>query len=374
MATVAVFGSCGAVGIEIARNLAAVPEVTRLVLCDINEKVLYPEANDAAMYAEKLRQESVEVLPRVVDMRNTDNIAKLLDEVKPDVVVQAAIPVSWYTLANSVPPDIWKRVNWEARMGPFLPLLLSFPVKFMQGWKAAGGKSKVIQLSFPDVVNPVLAGMGLAPTCGSGNTENLATTLRLVCASRFKVPTRDIEIRLVAHHYHCWFMKSRSTEADLAERPFIFRVYCQQVDRTAELAADPTFIADVRQRYPYQRPRFAATSVAKNVMRMLRNDPTLSHVSSPGARGGGMDARFVDGTWTPVLPAGVTMAEVEACYAKARAGDGIVEIAADGAVRYSDGAYQAMKDLLKYDCAVLKPAEIEAQGNELLTRIKTLRG
>ena len=373
MATVAIFGSAGAVGIEIARTMVTQPDVTKLILFDINEAKLKNEANDCAMLAEKLRAESVEVIPQVLDLTVEGNIQKAFETYKPDVAVQAAIPISWYSLANSVPPDIWKRVNFEARLGPFLPLLLAFPIAFMQGWKDAGAPGKVIQLSFPDVVNPVLAGMGLAPACGSGNTENLASTLRLVVADRYGVPTNEVTIRLIAHHYHSWFMRSASPDSDLSERPFYLRAYCQQRDVTDELWADPTFLTTVRQRYPYQRPRFAATSVVKNTVRMLRNDKVMSHVSSPDARGGGMDARYADGKWHPILPPGVSEADCEAILAAARRADGIDSIAADGTVTFTDRGHGAMKELLGYDCKVLEPGDVKAQNDILLERIKTIR-
>lgn len=373
MATVAVFGSAGAVGIEIARTMVLQPEVTRLVLIDIAEEKMRAEANDCAMLAEKMRSEAVEVIPVVTDLTRDGAIAEVLTAYRPDVTIQAAIPISWYTLANSVPKDIWKRVNFEARLGPFLPLLLSFPIKFMQGWRDAGSPGHVIQLSFPDVVNPVLAGMRLAPSCGSGNTENLCSTIRLVVADRLGLPTREIDVKLIAHHYHSWFMRSPSDLSDLEERMFYLRVFANSYDVTDALMADPAFLPAIRARYPYQRPRFAATSVVKNTLRILRNDRLVSHVASPAALGGGMDARFAGGRWEPVLPQGVAMANVEAICDRARKADGIDSIAADGTVTFTDVGNGAMRELLGFDCKVLKPADVHDRAAELLACIKTIR-
>lgn len=373
MATVAIFGSAGAVGLEIARTMVFQPEVTRLVLVDINEEKMRNEANDCAMLAEKMRSESVEIIPVVADLTRDGAIEAIFSTYRPDVTVQAAIPVSWYTLANSVPKDIWKRVNFEARLGPFLPLLLSFPIKFMEGWKSAGAPGHVIQLSFPDVVNPVLAGVGLAPTSGSGNTENLCSTLRMVVADRLTMPTREIDIKLIAHHYHSWFMRSPSNLGDLKERMFYFRAFAGSYDVTNELVSDPDFLPTVRRRYPYQRPRFAATSVVKNTLRILRNDSLVSHVSSPASLGGGMDARFTDSGFVPVLPKGVTMEDVEQLLQAARVADGIERLAADGTVTFTDKACGAMSELLGFECKVLKPSQVHEQAAELLRCIKSIR-
>lgn len=373
MATVAIFGSAGVVGLEIARTMVFQPEVTRLVLIDINETKMRQEANDCAMLAEKMRQESVEIVPVVTDLTRDGAIEEVFAKYKPDVTVQAAIPISWYTLANSVPKDIWKRVNFEARIGPFLPLLLSFPIKFMEGWKAAGSPGEVIQLSLPDIVNPVLSGMGVAPSCGSGNTENLCSTLRMMVADKFASPTREIDIKLVAHHYHCWFMHSPSELPDLQQRMFHFRAFCRSYDVTEEVMADADFLPALRKRYPYQRPRFAATSVVKNTVRMLRGDGVVTHVSSPGARGGGMDARFTSEGWVPVLPKDFSMDDVEALLQSAREADGIASIAADGTVTFTPKANGAMAELLGFDCKVLEPSQVHDRAAELLECIKSIR-
>lgn len=373
MATVAVFGSAGAVGLEIARTMVLQPDVTRLVLIDLNEEKMRNEANDCAMLAEKMRIESVEVIPVVTDLTRDGAIEEVFATYRPDVTVQAAIPISWYTLANSVPKDIWKRVNFEARIGPFLPLLLSFPIKFMEGWTAAGRPGEVIQLSLPDIVNPVLAGMGLAPSSGSGNTENLCSTLRMIVADKLRVPTREIDIKLIAHHYHSWFMRSPSELSDLENRMFYFRAFCRSDDVTETFMSDPDFLPSVRKRYPYQRPRFAATSVVKNTLRMLRMDSVVSHVSSPAALGGGMDARFTSDGWVPVLPKDMTMAAVETLLQTAREADGIQSIASDGTVTFTPVANGAMSELLGFDCTVLKPGDVQDRAKELLGCIESIR-
>lgn len=373
MATVAIFGSAGVVGAEIARALVNAPEVTTLALFDVDEKKLAVEANDIAMVAEKLRAESVRVIPEVLDLNDVERVADRLGTLRPDISVHAAIPVSWYTMANSVPPEIWKRVNWEARMGPFLPLLLTFPLKMAYAWDKADRPGAVIQLSFPDVVNPVLSRIGLTPLCGSGNTENLCTTLRLLCADRLGVPVRDVTISLIAHHFHCWFMKSRATADDLAQQPFFLRVYLRQRDVTDELVGDPEFLPALRQRYPYQRPRFAATSVAQNVLRALRNDQTVKHVSSPMGFPGGIDGRFVDGRVEVVPPEGITEPEIAELLAKARIADGIQEIADDGTVHFTDRAHEAMGELLGVDCPVLKVDEVDERSRELYAKLQSIR-
>jgi len=373
MATVAVFGSAGAVGLEIARTMVLQPDVTRLVLVDIAEDKMRNEANDCAMLAEKMRLEAVEVVPVVTDLTRDGAIAEVLAKYQPDVTVQAAIPISWYTLANSVPKDIWKRVNYEARLGPFLPLLLSFPIRFMEGWRDAGAPGKVIQLSFPDIVNPVLAGAGLAPACGSGNTENLCSTLRMMVADRLGAPTREIYIKLIAHHFHSWFQRSPAEMPELQQNMFHFQAFCRSHEVTAEMLGDPSFLQDLRKRYPYQRPRFAATSVVKNTLRMLRDDGLVTHVASPACMGGGLDARYVNGGWQPVLPQGVTLDDVEAIFARARHADGVESIGTDGTVTFTDRGNGAMAELLGFDCKVLKPEEVHARAEELLHCIKTLR-
>ncbi len=97
MGSVAVFGAAGLVGSCVTREFAHVPDITTIHLVDVNARSMEIEATDAAMVAEKLRAESLEVRTHVVDMMDEAAIASFLTRARPDVVVQAATPRNWYS-------------------------------------------------------------------------------------------------------------------------------------------------------------------------------------------------------------------------------------------------------------------------------------
>ncbi|WP_143194066.1 hypothetical protein [Micromonospora sp. CB01531] len=366
MGTVAVFGAGGLVGATVARMMALAPEVTRLHLFDINESALRVEAMDAAMTAEKLRPQSLTVHTRTVDMTNVEAVAEAIDQAAPDVLLQAAIPRSWYSFPHRFDPVTWRRLNREARMGPWLPLFMLLPMKLMQGRAQAGSTAPVVQISYPDAVNPALAAAGLAPICGSGNSENICTVMRVVAAEHLGLPVQDVYVRLIANHFHAWALAADDPE--FAERPMWYRILVGPDDVTETVTTD-AYWADVRQRYPRTRPAFAATSAVKNASRLLRDDLTLSHVTGPGGLIGGVDARLGRSGVELVWPSGISEVEARQLLARAQQGDGIERIADDGAVHFTEGSAQAMRELMNYDCDVLQPDEVEQRAEELMSRI-----
>ena len=147
MGSVAVFGAAGLVGSCVTREFAHVPDITTIHLVDVNARSMEIEATDAAMVAEKLRAESLEVRTHVVDMMDEAAIASFLTRARPDVVVQAATPRNWYSFPGRFDPEVWQRLNHEGRMGPWLPLFLVLPAKLMSGRKMAGATMPVVQIS-----------------------------------------------------------------------------------------------------------------------------------------------------------------------------------------------------------------------------------
>jgi len=366
MTTAAVFGACGLVGSTVARTLAQVPGVTRICLFDIDGTRLDVEAMDVAMTAEKMRPESIDVGTVVVDMRDVSAAAAALDDAQPDVVIQAAIPHSWYSFPGRFDPEIWRRLNLEAKMGPWLPLFLVLPMKLMQARDAAGCTAPVVQISYPDAVNAVLSAVGLTPSCGSGNSENIATVMRVVAGRQLGVPVKDVTIQLVANHFHAWALAADAPE--MAERPMFYRMYVGHDDVTAKLD-EPGYWAEVRRLYPRQRPAFAATSAVQNAVRLMRDDLTTSHVTAPGGLIGGIDARIGRSGVEVVWPAELAESEALSLLAKAQQGDGIQSIAGNGDVHFVSESAAAMRELLGYDCDVLHFDEVEDRADELIARL-----
>jgi len=366
VSTAAVFGASGLVGSRVAATLAQVPEITSIHLFDLDPTRLDVEAMDVAMFAEKMRPQSITVATHVVDMRNVDALAAAIDAIEPDVMLNAAIPRNWYSFPARFDPQVWRKLNLEAKMGPWLPLFLVLPMKLMQARRAAGSTSAVVQISYPDAVNATLAAVGLTPDAGCGNSQNINTVMRVVAGRQCGVPVRDVTVQLVANHFHAWALAADAPE--MAERPMYFRIFIGQQDVTKTLDG-PAYWDEVRRLYPRQRPAFAATSAVQNAVKLIRDDRTTGHVNSPGGLIGGVEARLGRGFVELVWPDGITAEEGLALLAKAQQGDGIAGIGPNGDVTFVPECADAMRKYLGYDCDTLPFDEVEACADELIARL-----
>jgi hypothetical protein len=243
---------------------------------------------------------------------------------------------------------------------------LHLPAQLMKARKLAGASMPVVQISYPDAVNAVLDAVDLTPTCGCGNSQNIAPILRLTAAKHLGLPGRDVGVQLVANHFHAWALAADDPE--MTKRPLWMRLFAGHDDVTDAVTTE-AFWADVRRTYPRQRPMFAATSAVQNAMKLIRDDRSVSHVNAPVGMPGGVEARLGSNGVELVLPGGLTEPEVRDMLTHAQAGDGIDGIDADGTVRINPESAAVMKELLGYDCDRLRFDEVADRADELMARL-----
>lgn len=111
-----------------------------------------------------------------------DATAELLRKIQPDVIIHTASLQAWWVV-NELPAGLPARVA-EAGLGPWLPMHLTLTHRRMQAVRAAGLSPLVVSAPFPDVVNPVLAAVGLAPRVGLGNMDELVPMVEREVARR----------------------------------------------------------------------------------------------------------------------------------------------------------------------------------------------
>ena len=371
MGKVAVMG-IGDLGGTILRILAQTPEVTRLYALDVDEARLATEVADAGAVS-SYGEDSSRIDPIAVDMRNTDALATTLARIQPDVVVNTATLQSWWVITQ-LPQPLWRRLEEQARFGPWLPMHLTLALKLMQALRTSGLAPAVVNVAFPDAVNPVLAGQSLAPTCGAGNSDLLRAGIRWAAARRLNVPVRDVAVYLLAHHFHVvYFWMELEQKESLADHPYWLRVMVGDADVTAELGAE-SLLAEAGRALPRGRAIMARTaaSAVEKVRHLLQDHGHLSHAPGPAGLAGGYDVRLARSGAKVVLPQGVSFQQARAMIERAQRGDGIESIRPDGSVVFTRTAHEAMLDVLGYDCPVLRPGESEARADELRARLETL--
>ena len=371
MASVAVFGA-GDVGEQVLRTLAVRPEIDRLIAFDLNEDRLASIAANVRAMADLLGY-TVAVEDRTLDMSDEESIAACLEGVAPDAIVNTATLQSWWAITQ-LPAGTWRKLEEGARFGPWLPLHLALTMKLMRAVDAAGIAAPVVNVAFPDAVNPVLARQGLAPACGAGNSEMLWTGARVAAARALGVPADSVTVRMVAHHFHVvFFWAGLESVESLDDYPFILQVQVDGGDVTAQLDARRLFV-EAGRAVPKGRQVAlqTAASAAKNVIRLLDATSRLTHVAAPSGLIGGYDAVAGASGIDVTLPDGIRLQEAQALNERAQRGDGIERIDSNGVVTFTDSAAETMREVLGYDCRTLHPDETEARADELRRRLREL--
>ena len=364
MNSVALFG-VGGVGSVIARNLAALPAISDLWLFAGNAQKLESEAMDVRIAAENAGNARIRVHAVSLDLFDEDRTAEVLALSKADVIINTATMRSWFTLATALPLATWREIYAASRFGPWLPINLAPALKVMRARQAARPQAAVINVAFPDGVNPVLARIGLAPTIGAGNSEIIASVLRISAAEMLGSHVEDIEASLIGHHFH---LANLDYESAWNERAFWYQIRHRGEDVTEALNARG-FKQVMRRNCPHKSPVPAAVSTVRNTRRLLGEDAGRTvHCSAPHGLPGGFDVRFDGGRPTVALPDGMTMKRAGAVLHAAMQGDGIEAIGDDGAVRMGAVEAETMRRRFGFDCPLLHPQEAEERGRELLAR------
>jgi hypothetical protein len=366
--TVAVVGA-GDIGSAVLRHLALSREVGSLWALDLDAERAQRAAGDAAAVA-LYSGASPRVASGQVDVLSPDALSEALRRIAPDLVVQAATLQSWWVLTQ-LPEDLWRRLEVGARFGPWLPFHLVPARNVMQAVRELDAPTPVVNIAFPDAVNAVLAAAGLAPTCGAGNSDLLRPGIRLAAAERLGVAPDRVELEWIGHHYHVvYYWMGLDEVEELDPDTYHLRVLVDGVD--AGDRVDPCeALASAGRDLPRGRQigERTAASAAKNVSLLLRPEATDDHTPAPNGLVGGYDVRFERGVVGLRLPPGLDRDAARLICERAQHGDGIESIAADGTARFTPEAVETMRDVLGYDCELLRPEEADDRAAELRARL-----
>lgn len=373
MATIAVFG-IGDIGQAVLRGLATYPSVTRLWAFSRRAEALQSIRADLAAIS-YYRGHAIDLQFCNLDLQNLDAVAATLAATQPDVIVNTATLRAWWMPSPLTQADQLK-LRLEARLGPWLPVHLALALNLMQARQQAVPHVPVVNLALPDLVNPVLGKLGLAPTCGAGNSEFLAAAIADHIAQQLGVPTPEIQVELVAHHFHCnYFWSGLDAVESLADWPYWLKVFHRQDNITADFGR-LALLTEAGRLLPRGRVMAVRTgaSAVKNIMRLVWQDLTRTHVCSPGGLGGGCDARLRPDGAEMLRPEGLSATAAQQIETRGLMGDGIQSIEPSGEVRFTPQAIAAFKQVLGYDCPILKPEHAAERATELINCLETYRG
>jgi len=361
----------GDLGGWVVEFLARAPgmEHKKILLGDINEEV-GRKRTFSAWAGTSFLGRCPEMDFTKIDLLNIDETGELLRKYNPRVICNCTSLQSWWVV-DELPKDIWAKMETEAGVGPWIPMHLTLTHKLMQTIKQYEIKALVVNASFPDLTNPVLGKVGLAPTCGIGNADLMLPGVRREVAKKLNVPACNIAMYLVAHHSHVMQFMILGKPGS----PYFLKIMVGDKEVTNQFDADELILAGSKDWLPGRHFHpVVASSVAKNIWHLLFDTGELSFAPGPNGEVGGYPIRMSAKGVEIVLPEGITMEEARKINADAQKKDGVERIEADGTVVFTDAAYGLMKEIMGYDCKTLGLEESLERSKELLSRYEELKG
>jgi len=366
---VAVFG-IGDLGSWVVEFLSRLPEMEhrKILIADINEEVIRKRAFSAWAGTSYLNK-APKICIEKINLFMEEETCRLLRKYNPRIICNVTSLQSWWVV-DELPRDLWSKLETEAGLGPWIPMHLTLTHKLMRAVKESGIDTLVVNTSFPDLTNPVLGKIGLAPSCGIGNADLLIPGIKREVSKRLNVPSRDVFVYLVGHHSHVmqFMILGRSGS------PYYLKIMVDDKDVTTMFDPDELIKSQLRDWLPgrYLHP-IVASSAVKNIWNMLMDTGEISFAPGPNGEIGGYPIRISAKGVEVVLPDGLKMEQARQINIEAQKKDGVEEIKSDGTIIFTDKAHALMKETMNYDCKELKIDDNELRYQELLAKYKELK-
>ncbi len=311
---------------------------------------------------------------RTTDVAHPGQLAAVLGEVSPDLVINAASMQTWWLLDLFPPPA---NVLKAAGFGVWLPFHLRLAVRVMEGVVASGYKGPVINAAYPDVVNVVLAKMGMAPTVGIGNVDELVAKVRMLVAHNLSITPDELKVFLVAHHalqrtaFRNFENRSQANSVKVDQNPgpevppYHLRVHHGGRDVTEQADAHGALLRPCPLPTGPSWGAFTAASAIGLVNALLSENTCEMHAPGPLGFPGGYPVSVGDGKIEISSIKDLSLEAAILINERSHQFDGIARIEENGAVVLTEEIVAIMRDTLGYDSRTVQPTEVDDHANEL---------
>lgn len=278
----------------------------------------------AKQWAQLLRiVTGAEVEGRRVDALDAEAVQMLFADYEPELIIQCASLLSPFALANSDSPAA-KAVlqgGFALQASAQLPAIRNV----MLAHRSLGLTCPVVNCSYPDLTHPMLAGEGLAPTCGIGNVAILAMRFQRLIAG-----AKSSRLRVISHH-------AQLIRSLLGDGPAPLVYLDDRQLQEEELLLKTGLYSGVTLNY------LAAATIVPILTGLLRRDVVVeTHV--PGVHGlaGGYPVRFEEGEMRIDLPEVVSQERAVQFNVESAALEGIERVDENGTLFYTQHAVDAV--------------------------------
>ncbi|MBN1484337.1 MAG: hypothetical protein JXA37_06405 [Chloroflexia bacterium] len=304
-----------------------------------------------------------------LDLEDGDSVAGLVQQLSPDLLLSTATMQTWW-LPDLLPPGPAAAIR-SAGFGVWLPVHLSLTLKLMRALRAGGYVGLTLTAPFPDAINCVLGRLGLAPTCGVGNLDEIVPKVRWLAARQLGVPLASVRVLLVAHHALERYALAPPGRGPAGEvPPYFLRVEYDGEDVTEALLADELLLSP----YPVSGGPPSHFLTAGSTVRLLRallaKEETLLHAPGPHGLPGGYPVIAGRGQLRLAPIEGLSPEEAVSINERSHRFDGIERIEPDGTVVFVPESADVLRRELGYDCPRLHPDEAAGRAEELSARFR----
>ena len=254
------------------------------------------------------------------DLASVAAIAPVIAAARPAVVLQAASVQGSGVIAQRA--DGWSRLVAEGGLSATAVFQALLSARIGAAMLQAAPAARLVNGCFPDVVNPMLAALGLPVACGVGNVGILSA-----CFGGALGPDGLGRVKVLAHYQTIGAWRRPTTEraGQTPPRVWIDDVEVEDVHaRFADLRLTPEPAIEVS----------GSASVPLLVAMATLGATLASHAPGPLGLPGGYPVRWADGVLALDLPTGITREEAVAWNQGFEARNGLL-VSPQGRVTYT---------------------------------------
>lgn len=275
---------------------------------------------------------------RKLDGLDQPDVERLITASEPDLILQNASLMGPFDLVGRTDP-VATALSRLGR-GPLLPVQLPVAMSVMAAARAVGYDRPTANLSLPDITNPIMHRLGLAPTIGLGNAEIVRRRIQSLLLAQRGVSDEALPlIRVIAHHSQVGPALSSQAPQDMHDR---IEVHLGEDGERADQLA-------------YQGPaltlgndhNIVTSAAAVPVLLAMLSRSAPFRTSAPGPMGlpGGFPVA-VSGKHVELdLPPGVDLDEVIRSQNQMARHDGVADIAEDGTTTFTTEVRDTLADI-----------------------------